>query len=435
MKGLSVLISLLCCFSHLVSSVVVTCPKGSNLGCKCSETLGNFKVQCENIDAIQEIPSWIPNNTKILEFTKSDIRFLNRHSFKNLVNLTDIKIEESKNGLTFVDRFVFQGLPHLSAVHFVDNRITALPAGLFANLPSLVLVNLNDNPVQILPDDLFENTTEVRYFELQNTQLQQSVIQNIGQGHFGKNIDDLQLSGTHIERVLDGFFSGLPKLKNLAMFNSGVKSIGANILKDTNVRTLVLDGNLLEVIDENAFGDSKLGSFQCNGCQLTSNVAFSGFLKKITSLNTIIMENNNLTHIPKDAFTGLRLLSVIRLSNNNISTIEENPYAGLPACDSTTCVQLLGNPFNCDCNLIPFRQFVDTINDVSNNKVSWKCAEPQSVAGKSLISLKISQFCCETVTATKKCGLSNSGWIISAHVLFAVMSQMLVMFGIPLLFA
>ena len=222
MKGLSVLISLLCCFSHLVSSVDVTCPTGSNPGCKCSETLGNFQVKCENIDAIQEIPSWIPNNTKILEFTKSDIRFLNRHSFKNLVNLTDITIEKSKHVLAFNDSFVFQGLPHLSTVHFDDNRIMALPAGLFANLPNLVLVSLNGNPLATLPDDLFENTTEVRYFELKNTQLQRSVIQKIGQGHFGKNIDNLQLSGTHIERLLDRFFSGLPKLKNLAISNSGV---------------------------------------------------------------------------------------------------------------------------------------------------------------------------------------------------------------------
>ena len=155
----------------------------------------------------------------------------------------------------------------------------------------------------------------------------------------------------------------------------------------------------------------------------------------MTSLYTIRLRNNQLTRIPKDAFTGLSLLIVIDLSNNSISTIEENPYADLPDCDDTTCIQLRENPLNCDCHLAWLRSFVANIEDVNNNKPSWKCAEPQSVAGQSLVSLDISQFCCENVTLTKQCGSPNNGWMVSGHILFAVVSQIVVIFGIPILFA
>ena len=209
----------------------VTCPpEGVNLGCKCSETTGNFKVKCENIDKIEEIPSWIPSDTKHLEFIKCNIGFLNRDSFKNLVNLTRVTIQQSKRPLTFNESLIFQGLPRLLEVNFDDNSIVSLPAGLFANLPQLGTVSLNRNPLLRLPDDLLENSTNVLYFNLVKTELALDVIEKIGQGHFGKNIRDLQLSGTVIERLIDGF-SGLPKLNNLGIAFSGVKSIGADILK------------------------------------------------------------------------------------------------------------------------------------------------------------------------------------------------------------
>ena len=433
MTGLSISISIFCFFYHLVSSVDVTCPpEGVILGCTCSE----FKVECENIDQIKEIPSWIPNNTKQLGFIKCNIGFLNRDSFKNLVNLTHVTIQQSKRPLTFNDSLVFQGLPRLLEVNFDDNDIVSLPVGLFANLPQLGTVSLNRNPLPGLPDDFLENSTNVMYFNLVKTELARDIIAKIGRGHFGKNIQDLQLSGTVIERLIDGF-SGLPKLNNLGITSSGVKSIGADILKGTNVGSIALDGNPISVIDENAFRDSKVGTFECKGCQLTSSVTFNGFLKKMTNLYTIRLRNNQLTRIPKDAFTGLSLLDVIDLSNNSISTIEENPYADLPNCDHTTCIQLRENPLNCDCHLAWLRSFADNIEDVNNNKPSWKCAEPKSVAGQSLVSLDISQFSCGNVTSTRQPSATqpNDGWMVSAHILFAVVSQIVVMFGIPLLFA
>jgi Leucine-rich repeat (LRR) protein len=348
------------------------------------------------------------------------------------VNLTSIKIIKQNSGLTFNDSLVFQGLNRLSLIDFDDAHITSLPAGLFANLPRLNLVRLNNNRVGTLPDDLFENSTRVEYFQMANTQLHRDTIVKIGEGHFGKNIKSLWISGNYIQLLKDDLFTGLPKLENLAMNDCGINYIGQDILNGTQVTHVNLDGNPILFIYENAFRDSKVSTFECNGCQLTSHVTFNGFLKKMP-LRVIRLRNNNLTHVPKNAFRGLTKLFLIDLSNNSFATIEKNPYANLPNCYDSICIQLRNNPLNCDCNLAWLRTFA---NNIQGDRTLWKCARPRSVAGKSLVSIKIDEFCCENANSTKRCGSvpdPNNGWAVSAHMMVAILSQIVVMFGIPLL--
>ena len=433
MKGLCALISLFSCFFCLTSSQTVNCPAGAPSGCKCKKVWDNLEVKCKDETGIKNIPSWIPNNTAELEFQGCRILFLNQDSFKNLVNLTGIKIQKQyRHSFMFNDSLVFQGLKRLHSVEFQDIGITSLPAGLFANLPSLGTVGLSDNPIITLPNDLLENSTNVQTIRLANTQLNIDVIAKIGEGHFGKKIQSLSIYGTKIQVLKDRIFGGLPKLDFIEITNCAIEYINADIFKGTKVEYIELDENPIKSIGENAFQDSKITTFSCNNCQLTSDMIFSGFLKKMpVSLEAILLKNNKLTHVPKNAFTGLAGLFVINLSNNKIATIEDNPFANLPKCKDVFCLRLQNNPFNCDCNLAWLRSFADKIE---GDKSQWKCSKPQSVSGKSLVSLNVDQFCCESGNMTK-CRTTDSGWIISAHILVAILSQILVMHGILSLFA
>jgi hypothetical protein len=433
MSVLCVFISLFSCFFLVVATEDMLCPPGAPFGCRCRKILDETSIECKNRYTIAEIPSWIPNNTNQLEFENCNIRILTRDTFKNLVNLTSIKIVKQDRGLTFNDSLVFQGLNRLSVVDFDDVNIASLPAGLFANLPLLNVVGLSNNNVVTLADDLFENSTNVEHFQMANTQLNRDIIAKIGEGHFGKNIKSLLLSGTRFQLLEDGMFTGLPKLKHLAMGYCEINYIRPDILKGTQVTNVALDGNHILFVHENAFRDSKVSAFRCNECKLTSQVLFSGFLKKMPLMYLIQLRNNNLTHVPKNAFSGLTKLSIIDLSNNSIATIEENPYANLPDCDDSLCMQLRNNPLNCDCNLAWLRTFA---NNIKGDRTLWKCARPLSVAGKSLVSIKIDEFCCENANSTKRCGSvpdPNNGWAVSAHMMVAILSQIVVMFGIPLL--
>ena len=417
MKDPCALIWLFSCFYSLVSAVDVACPpQGVQLGCICSKILDKLKVKCENTDQITHIPSWIPNNTNILEFEKCDIRLLNKDSFKDLVNLTTVKIQNQQQRLTFNDSSVFRGLRRLTEVDFLNNDLVTLPAGLFANLPQLTIIDLSDNALATLPDDLLENSTNLQHFRIANTRLDRDIIAKIGEGHFGKNIKSLLISGTYIQFLNDGLFSGLPQLNALGIGSCRIEGIGADILKGTDIRSISFDGNPISFINENAFRDSKVTTLECKGCQLISNVTFGGFLKKMLGLKILRLQNNNLTFVPKDAFAGLKDLYIIDLSNNNIATIEENPYVNLPDCDDSTCVQLHDNPLNCDCDLAWLRSFAANIK---GNKDGWKCALPQSVAGKSLIKLELNQICnaMAKTTVGTTVGPTNGGTFCSICVM------------------
>ena len=434
MKGLCALTTLFSCFFCLASCQTVNCPAEAPSGCKCSKILDNLQVECKSETRIKNIPSWIPNNTARVVFEGCRIRFLNRNSFKNLVNLTGIKIQKQYgNALVFNDSLVFQGLKRLLRVELEDVNIPSLPAGLFANLPGLETVGLNGNPLLTLPDDLLENSTNVQTIRLANTQLNKDVIAKIGEGHFGKNIQALTIYGTRIQRLKDRFFSGLPKLSFISIANCAIEYINEDIFKGTKVGSVALDENPIKRVSENAFRDSKITTFSCNNCQLTSDNIFSGFLKKMpVSLQVIKLKNNNLTQIPKNAFTGLAGLSIIDLSNNSIAAIEDNPFASLPNCKNVHCIQLQNNPLNCDCNLAWLRSFADKIE---GDKSSWKCSKPQNVSGESLVSLNIDQLCCDSGNMTK-CGDGtspdpNNGWVVSAQTIVAILSPILVMFSIP----
>ncbi|XP_028408862.1 slit homolog 3 protein-like [Dendronephthya gigantea] len=407
MRVLPFYISLFSCYFLLDSGDSTACPSGVPNGCKCDMILDDHRVRCKNIATITDVSSWLPNNTNQLELENCGITVLNRNSFANLSNLTHVEIFNQQRRLSINDSFVFQGLKRLFKVNLNNNNIASLPAGLFANLPRLDRVFLNNNPLNILPDDLFENSTNVQNLQLGYTRLDRDVIYKIGEGQFGKNFQILLITGTPIEHLKDGLFSGLPKLKTLGISNCGIKSIGADILNRTEITSITLNGNPMKLINENAFRGTKITIFECVGCQLTSTVTFNGFLKKM-SLYQIILKNNNLTTIPEDALTYHSELMVLQLSNN---------------------------PFNCDCNLAWLRSFY-TEKKLVGDGIWWNCSEPKSVAGRRFMDIRLDEFCCGNSTSTKACGVPdpNNGWAVSVHIAVTLLSQILVVFGIPLLF-
>ena len=123
MSVLCVFITLFSCFFLVVATEDVLCPPGAPFGCRCRKILDETSIECKDKYTITDIPSWIPNNTNQLEFENCDIRILTRDTFKNLVNLTSIKIVKQHSGLTFNDSLVFQGLNRLSVVDFYYMQI------------------------------------------------------------------------------------------------------------------------------------------------------------------------------------------------------------------------------------------------------------------------------------------------------------------------
>ena len=379
----------------LLSSFLVLLSSGCPSECKCPR---DKKVVCSDT-LITNVPSGIPEDTEILELSQCDIKNISMDSFKNLSNLIAIEIKEQKSGLNLQDAAIFHGLEKLQRVYLDGNGIDSLPEGLFANLSSLETVHLNDNPLTTLPDDLFQNSPNLKFFGLGNTKLSKEVLAKIGQGKFAANIEGLFLQGTPIQTLLRNFFSGLKNLNNLLLRNCQINYIQEDVLKGTKVTSIDFGENPIKSIDVNAFrGNSPaVISLKFPKCNLTTATVRN--IQNIPDLGSLFLENNKISHIPKDAFKNLKSLHLIKLSNNLIETIEENPFAELPKCSDASCLQLDSNPLNCDCNLAWLHKWTENWGDLSRK--SLKCTKPDKVAGKNFAELKASQFCCLNGT---KCG-------------------------------
>ena len=392
-SGMVTMASKVLCGFLLLSSFLVLLSSGCPSECKCPR---DKKVVCSDM-LITNVPSGIPEDTEILELSQCDIKNISMDSFKNLSNLIAIEIKEQKSGLNLQDAAIFQGLEKLQRVYLDGNGIVSLPEGLFANLSSLVTVHLNDNPLTTLPDDLFQNSPNLKFLSLVNTKLSKEVLAKIGQGTFAANIEALSLQGTPIQNLLSNFFSGLKNLKILVLRNCQINYIREDVLKGTKVTSIDFGENPIKTIDVNAFRgiNSPAGiSLKFPKCNLTTAT-----IQNIPVLDSLFLENNKISHIPKDAFKNLKSLHLIKLSNNLIETIDENPFAELPKCSDTLCPQLDGNPLNCDCKMAWLHKWTENWDELARK--SLKCTKPEKVAGKNFAELKPSQFCCLNGT---KCG-------------------------------
>ncbi|XP_074522553.1 immunoglobulin superfamily containing leucine-rich repeat protein-like [Halichoeres trimaculatus] len=106
-------------------------------------------------------------------------------------------------------------------------------------------------------------------------------------------------------------------------------------------------------------------------------------LQNLTSLWLLKLNNNKLSHLPKDAFTGLKKLRSIQLDNNKFTTIAEGTFKGLP---SLTNVHIYKNPFDCNCSLDWFRDWISATN-ISKFEQDIRCSSPEKLKGKELRQL------------------------------------------------
>ncbi len=101
-----------------------------------------------------------------------------------------------------------------------------------------------------------------------------------------------------------------------------------NIPNILTVQTLDLENNQLTTIESNTFaGLTNLKYLHLSGNNLTTieSNTFAG----LTSLEVLVLKDNQLTMIESNAFAGLTSLEGLYLQNNQLTTIESNAFAGL----------------------------------------------------------------------------------------------------------
>ncbi|XP_002741806.2 toll-like receptor 2 [Saccoglossus kowalevskii] len=189
-------------------------------------------------------------------------------------------------------------------------------------------------------------------------------------------VDHSKLDGNLIQL---GAFHGLNKLTHLNMGNNprpGIIQLHSEWLKPLPLLSILsFEYSNLNYIPEDVFANnSKLYLIKLYNNNLKS-IAASTF-HNLPELERLFLQHNSLTSLPADMFNGTREVKELNIAHNQLTTI--SPDTGLQNLASLYKLHVYGNPLDCGCDLIWFRNWIDT-TDVVWNINNVNCSDGKNI--------------------------------------------------------
>ncbi|KAM9820745.1 SLIT and NTRK-like protein 1 [Neosynchiropus ocellatus] len=169
---------------------------------------------------------------------------------------------------------------------------------------------------------------------------------------------ELNMRNNNIHAIKKNQLVGYSSLNLLDLGGNNIKMIDNSTFQNqSELRWLYMDKNYLDTLIAEMFVgliNVEYLSLEYNDIQLIVAGAFS----PMPNLRVLFLNNNLLKALPVDAFLGISL-SKISLHNNYFPYL---PVAGvLDQLNSIIQIDLHGNPWDCSCNIVPFKQWTEKL--------------------------------------------------------------------------
>ncbi|XP_041944825.1 SLIT and NTRK-like protein 2 [Alosa sapidissima] len=180
--------------------------------------------------------------------------------------------------------------------------------------------------------------------------------------HYG-NVTSLHLGNNGLQEIKTGAFSGLKNLKRIHLNNNNLEIIKEETFSGLdNLEYLQADYNYISIIEAGAFN-------------------------KLNKLKVLILNDNLLLSLPNNIFRFV-MLTHLDLRGNRLKML---PFTGvLEHIGGIMEIQLEENPWNCTCDLIPLKAWLDTISVFVGDIV---CETPFRLHGKDVTHLIKQDLC------------------------------------------
>lgn len=244
-----------------------------------------------------------------------------------------------------------------------NNNLTSLPSDLLIkpeNYRKLQAIDLSSNNLITIHNETFKNLTELRILNLNDNQ-----IQITGDNYYSK------------------LFLGLDKLENLQLKNAfGEKHLDLNFMEVLN--TIFMDSKLINLKVLNlAENHIRLFNSPFTFCSLPA-------LEKLYLNHNLLADQIelNLNCTPK--------LFLLDLSNNYITKITNSTIENYDDSKLIFHLNLTNNPFNCDCELLPFLNFLQLTKVWVIGVKQYQCERgyPETNIGRYLHNLTLIELQC-----------------------------------------
>ncbi|KAM8804930.1 SLIT and NTRK-like protein 3 [Eudromia elegans] len=215
----------------------------------------------------------------------------------------------------------------------------------------------------------FHNISELlpRPLNAKKLYLSGNLIQKIYRSDFWNfsSLDLLHLGNNRISYVQDGAFINLPNLKSLYLNGNDIERLTPGMFRGLqSLHYLYFEYNLIREIQPAAFS-------------------------LMPNLKLLFLNDNLLRTLPTDAFAGTSLAR-LNLRNNHFLAL---PVAGvLEHLHAIVQIDLKLNPWDCTCELVPLKQWLEALSSVSVVG-EVLCASPEHLARRDLRALELAALC------------------------------------------
>ena len=343
---------------------------------------------------------------------------------QNQVSLQDLYL--SGNAFRSIPNYLFSKLPGLQQLDLSQTKLLEpLNVLAFVNLTSLKRLHLDLNYLRTFPNFTTQGVRHgsilpsLEFIKLDFNNLLQLPDQDVGL----KQLLYLNAAHNHFS-MLNHLLIGtvVPSLKTLMLENNGIQTrkIVLNSTQLTilnlsynkldfndngdmfryvpNLRILHLDGNDLSAVWRPIIGNAlfknnhKLVYVSMSAARIAQLPV--DIFWNLPQLVKLYMFDNAIAYLDPKLFEKSLGLRKLDLRNNRISAISENTFPA-QVLENLVMLELADNPYQCDCSLVWFADWLNRTSAVIGQTTHYKCLTPPEQKGKHLLQFHMPPELCE----------------------------------------
>lgn len=230
------------------------------------------------------------------------------------------------------------------------------------------------------------------HLSISGTSSQPNSITSLKKGDFaGMNgLCSLTISYSSVQFIPDGTFSDLTILSYLSLADNNIQRLGTDTFKGlTKLQTLDISGNRCQ-LDKNIFThilniqELNLGDM---GIQKLDN----DFFQSLTKLKILKLYTNELKHIHQDLLAPLPALQTLDINGNHFLGL---PSELKPKFKTMQSVHMSENPWQCNCQLLWFRELPELFVSSKMDSSNIVCNGPRKLRFHSYVTVPDKDFIC-----------------------------------------
>ncbi|XP_046981992.1 uncharacterized protein LOC124551103 isoform X2 [Schistocerca americana] len=269
----------------------------------------------------------------------------------------------------------------VTAVFIQSEEVDWLSVDAFRYVPHLKYINMTDTMLISLPRNLFHYTRDLKHLLVQRNHDLRSLDRDVFQD--ASKLEDVILDRNGISSLEQDVFIHLKSVQRLNLAYNKIRSLPIGIFRDNReLQELVLSGNPLHFTSDTAKdlmrNNGKLRVLLMRKCKLEDLA--TGLLGSLSNLEWLDLSHNRISKFPLEFIQNCTKLSYLGLAYNKFRVFSSDMF--YQRGGSLATLNLEGNPWHCDCDLLPLASWASLRKDAVPGQP--RCSTPHYLEKESL---------------------------------------------------